>query len=227
MGEVAGGIAVEPYAFHSELFQEARHDDAADAVHGVHHYLEVRSLDCGYVHGLESKHGFDMLVGEVVLGDVAEFVHGGEVEVAAFGAVQNGLALGSGEEFAVLVKKLEGVPLAGIVRCREDDAAVCLGEGDCQFRGGSGCEAALHHIYAAGYEGAADELLHHFAAQARVAPDDYLVLLAERLFAFTEFCAVGIGELHYVDRGQALTGRSANGAADTGNAFNECHTLQR
>ena len=228
VGEVARGLAVEGDAFHAEALQQARHDDAAHGVDGVEHHLEAGLADRFRVHGLQGQDGVDVLVGEVMLLDAAQLVHRGEVEVARFREVQDGLAFGRGEEFAVLVEQLEGVPLARVVAGGQDDAAVCAGEADGQLRGRGGGEAALHHVHAAGHEGAADELLDHRAAEARVAADDHLVALAAVRggLAHLQARTVCIGELNDIDGGQGLAGGTADGAADAGNGFNQCHSLQ-
>ena len=109
-----------------------------------------------------------MLVGEVVFGDFAECIDRGEVEVAFFGEVEYGLAFCCGEEFALIVEEFEGVPLARIVGCGDDDAAVCSGHFDCEFGGRCGCEAALDYINAAADNGAAHQLLDHLSGQSRI-----------------------------------------------------------
>ena len=77
-----------------------------------------------------------MLFGEVVFGDVAELIHGGEVELPALGAVKDGLPLGGVQELSLLVEELERVPLAGVVRRGEDDATVRVREDHGHFGGG-------------------------------------------------------------------------------------------
>ena len=226
VGEFARGLAVEADAFHAEALEEAGHDDAANGIDRVDDHLEVRSLDGGDVNGLQRQDGVEVLVREVFLLDVAEGLDGREVEVLAGGEVQDGLAFHGGEEFALVVKELEGVPLARVVRGGEDDAAVCLGEENGHFGRRGRCEAAFDDINAAADERTDDKLFDHVTAQAGVLADDHLVALAVRgRFALRERCRIGIGKLDDVNGGQCVAGGAADGAADTGNGFDERHSL--
>ena len=170
VGEISGGLAVEPDAFHAQFFEQARHYYATYGIHRIHDHLETGILDGLYIDGLKGEDGIYMFIGVIMLFYMSEFIYRSEIEDSAFRTVQNGLSLRRGKELPFLVKELEGVPLPGIVRCRENDAAVCMGKADSKFRRGSGSESALHHIDAAGNEGAAHELLHHLAAQAGIPP---------------------------------------------------------
>ncbi len=117
MGEVAGGGAVElDNFFYTQCLEQLRYDDTAYRVYGVNGNGEVRVADSLGIDKRESHDGVDMaaVVGSV---DVyfAKFVDSSEVEVKFFGQTQHSLAFLVAEEFAVLVEKLEGVPLAGVV----------------------------------------------------------------------------------------------------------------
>ncbi len=64
-------------------------------------------------------------------------MHTSEVEVFGFGNSENFGTFASVEELAALVEELEGVPLYGVVRSREDEAATRVLAGHSQLGGGS------------------------------------------------------------------------------------------
>ena len=177
----------------------------------------MRGLDGGHVYCLKLEDGVYMLVREIVVFYHAKVVYGGEIEVSAFCAVEDGLALHSCKELAVLVEELEGIPLAGIVAGGDDDAAVCLAESDGELRRGCAGKTAAHYVYAAGYEGAYHEVLHHLSAEAGVTAYDHLVAVSERLLALLEAFAVSIGELNDVYGGEIVPGGASDSATDAGN----------
>ena len=218
MGEVTRRLAVERDALHAEALQQARHDDAAHGIDGVEHHREAGLADGLGIHGLQGQDGVDVLVGEIMLLDAAQRIDFGEVEFAALREVQDGLALGRGQELAPLIEELEGVPLARVVAGSQDDAAVRLREHHGQFGRGRRGETAADDVHAAGDEGAADELLDHRAADAGVAADDDFIFVAAvgRGLALLQTGTVCIGEFDDVDGGERLAGGATDGAADTG-----------
>ena len=222
MGEIARGLAVDGYALHAQALEQARHDDAAHAVHRVQNHLEAGLLDRGQVHGLELQHGLDVLVREVVLLDRAQLIHRREIEILAGRKVQDRLTLDRREELALVVQELEGVPLARVMRSCEDDAAVRICECHGQLGRGSAGKAAFHHVHSAGDEGSADQLLHHLAADSGVPSDNHFVALAVigRGLTARESRAVRVCKLHYVYRGEAFACRAADCSADAGDGFN-------
>ena len=74
----------------------------------------------------------------------------------------------------MLVEQLEGVPLLGIVRGGQDDASVSLLEDHGHLHSGGGGQAGVDHVYSAGPQGAADDLVHHWTRDAGVAAYHYL-----------------------------------------------------
>ena len=110
----------------------------------------------------------------------------------------------------------------------QDDAAVRAGEDDGQFGRRGRSETALHNIHAAGDEGAADELLDHRTADARVASDDHFVAFSAvgNGPPLLQAGAVGIGEFDDIDGRERFAGGSADRSADAGDGFYQCHGLQ-
>ena len=224
MGEIARRFAVELHALDTQALQQAGHDQAADAVDGVHDDLETGRPDGFSVHVLQRQDGIQVLFGEVMLRDAAQLRHRCEIEFAAFGAVQDGLAFGRREELAPLVQELEGVPLLRVMGGRQDDAAVRAGESHRHLGRGRRGESRLDDIHAAGDQGAADQLLHHGAAQARILADHHLIACAVGMGpALAQGRAIGIGEFDNINRRQALSGPAADRTSDAGDGFDQRH----
>ena len=212
MGEIAVRRAVYHNAFYAQPFEQAGHDDGSYGVDRVEDDPEVGVAYRFLVDSLQVNHRLDMFVGEIVLGDLTEVVDQGEIEASAFGEFEDGLSFGRCEELAFLVQELEGVPLAGIVRCSNDDAPVGSGENDGHFSGRSGGESGLDHVDAARCEGAADELLYHVAAQTRILTDHDLVAGTVRTGPpFAKADTVCICEFDDIDWSEALAGRTSDG----------------
>ena len=163
-------------------------------------------------------------VGEILFLDRAQVVDLREGELLGGGEVQDGLAFHGGEELALVVQELEGVPLARVVAGGQDDAAVGLREEDGHFRGGRGGEAALDDIDTAAHEGSDDELLHHVARQTGVLADDDLVAGTVRLrLALRQRGGVSGREFDDVNGSERVARCATDGAADAGYGFNQSH----
>ena len=226
VGEVAVRRAVDGDAFHAQTFEQTRHDDGAYGIDRIEDDLEVRIADGFLVHGFQVNDRLDMLVGEIMFRDMTQFIHTAEVEILGRSAVQDSLALGRIEEFTLLIEEFQGVPLTRVVGGGQDDAAVRTGHYNSQFRGRRRGIASLDDIDATGDESTDNQLLDHLAGDAGVLADDHLVALPFCLRTpFAEFLRIGVGEFDDVDRGQRLARSTADGTADTGNGFNQGHSI--
>ena len=136
MGEVAVGSAVQQYAAHAELLQELRHYDRADRIYRIHDHGESGLAHRVGVHSLQRQHRIHMLIGEIVVLDMAEPVDAGEVKVAALRDFQYLIALGGRKELPVGVQQLQRIPLAGVVAGGDDDSAIGSGEAHRELRRG-------------------------------------------------------------------------------------------
>ena len=224
VGEIARRIAVEFDAFHAQALEQARHDDAAHGIDGVHHHGEMRVADGLHIHGRKGQDGVQVLVGEILFLDRAQVVDLREGELLGGGKVQDGLAFHRGEELALVVQELEGVPLARVVAGGQDDATVGLREEDGHLGGRRRGETAFDDIDAATHEGPDDELFHHVARQAGVLADDDLVAGTVRLrLALGQRRGIGCREFHDIDRSEGVARCATDGAADTGDGFNQGH----
>ena len=77
--------------------------------------------------------------------------------VVILGHCQHLLALSIVEELATLVEELEGVPLAWVVRCCDDDAAISHVCDNCHLCARGGAEAYVDNIYACAEECSLDK----------------------------------------------------------------------
>ena len=108
----------------------------------------------------------------VVVKFVSQPVNFRKSEFLRFSDAEHLLPLGVGEELAVFVEKFQRVPLHGVVRCGEDNAAAGALADNGDFGGGGGCQPDIHHIEAHGAERAGDERVDHLARQTGVAADN-------------------------------------------------------
>ena len=156
--------------------------------------------------------------------DAAYRVHLGKYEVLVLGKREHPFALGVVEELSALVEQLQGVPLLGVVRRGYDDSAVGLMRyhGHLGTRGGA--QSDVYHVGAATRQRALYYVVHHVARNTRVASDYYGKPFAVVLLAHEAH--VGRRELHDVDGRKVVALRAADGAANAGNRFNQCHLLR-
>ena len=161
-----------------------------------------------------------MGLGEVFPREFADAVDVHEIEVTGLGHPLEGLAFGIGEEFALFVQELEGVPLLGIVRGGEDDAAVGVLEKDGHFGRRSRGQAGVDHVDAAGQERTAHHVVDHFAGNARIAADhDFQPFLVRILHL--ELAGISRRESYDVNGRQSIAHGAANGTPDAGNGFDQ------
>jgi hypothetical protein len=137
--KVTRGVAVQLHnVLYAECAEELRHNDAAYRIDSVDCNGEVGFGNSVDIDQRESEHLLDVPahVGRIGI-YMTEFVHTSEVEVFGFGNSENFGTFASVEELAALVEELEGVPLYGVVRSREDEAATRVLAGHSQLGGGS------------------------------------------------------------------------------------------
>ena len=225
MGEMARGLAVELHdVLHAEAAQQARDGEAASRVHGVDGNLEASLLDGFDIHQLQTEHTLDMAVNPVLLdGHLTEVVDLGIVDFAAVSETQHLLALGVGDELALAVQQLEGVPVLGVVAGGDDDAAVAVAVDDGHLGGRRGAQAGLQHVDTHALQGAHHEAVHHGTAQTRVASHSQSQPTAG-VGSFEESGKSG-SELNDVEGCETLACGSADGAADSRDRFDKRHII--
>ncbi len=157
--------------------------------------------------------------------DAADRVDLGVEEALVLGQSQHALALGVVQELAPGVEQLQRIPLPGVMRSGDDDAAVGPVADHGHLGSGSGAEAHVDYIRAAAQQRALDQVVHHLARDAGVAAHH-----DSQSFAVVLLCHeahVCRRKFHHVDRREVLSDRAADGSANTGDRFNECHRFMK
>ena len=222
MGEFARGVAVQLHDLAPQPSQQFGHHDAAHRIHGVHNDLVAARTDGLGIDQRERQHLRDVpFVERFARKDAPDAVDGGVFVILLFRHRKHLFPLGVAEEFPVGVEQLQGIPLAGVVRGGDDDAAVGLVRDDGHLDPRRGAQADVYHIRTARQQGAFDQVGDHLARNPGVAADDYGKFFA-RLTAGGQ-TGVGRGELHHVGRRQVPGLGPSHGAPDAGNGFNQCH----
>ena len=164
MGKVACTLAVENLVVDTQLLEQLGQDDASYRVDGIYADAELALADSLAVDELQTQHRVDVaLVIAVVDGAGAKFVDLSIVEVFFLGHAQNLSAIGSREEFALAVEQLQGVPLTGVMRGGDDDAAIGTCHADCQLSGRRCGIADIDDVVAHTHQGSNDDVAHHQA----------------------------------------------------------------
>ena len=144
-------------------------------------------------------------------------VHIGKGEIFLFSNGKHLVTVVLCEEFTLIVQQFQGIPLARIVTCGDDDAACSLLHPDGQLGCRRGCESDVDHIIAHAHQSAAHNVLYHLPGYAGIASHDNRI--AVRLLTATNESRVSRCEFYDVKRVQCVAGPSADGAADAGNRF--------
>ena len=174
VGKLSRRLAVELHALHSECLQQVRHHYTAHRVDGIQHHLEAMGADTLSIHQRMGQDGLHMRVGKVLLHVRAQRIHIAVLEPLAVGYLNQFRTLGGIEELPVLIEQLEGIPLLGIVRSRQDDTSVGLLEDHGHLHSRSGGQTGVDHVYAAGSQGSADYLVHHGARDTGITSHHHL-----------------------------------------------------
>ena len=218
LGEQSGDV------LHAQLFEQLGQDDAAHAVYGIEGHVEVGLANSLHVHEVEAQYEVDMLlVVGVILAIGTQVVHIGIREILCLGNAQHLVALLGVQELALLVEQLQCVPLSRVVTGGDDDASGSALHGDGYFGGRRRGQADVHHIESHAHERAAHHVLDHLARDACIAAHDNPVAVV--LGHTANQCGISRGELHNVQWVQCVTRTSADGSADAGDRFNQCHTF--
>ena len=119
------------------------------------------------------------------------------------------------KELTLLVEKLEGVPLAWVVRSSDDDTASRTTHGNSQLGGRSSSQADVQHIVAHTHQGATNHILHHLARDTCITT--YYDGVALRSTATTDEGSVCRSKLDNVERIQCIARWTADCSTDTRN----------
>ena len=208
VGELSCALAVQNLVVDAQCLEQLGQDDAANGVDGVGTDAELAGLDSLDISQTEVEHRLHMtLVHGVVPHDAAQLLDGCIVEVLSLSNAQHLCAVGSRQELAIAVEQLQGVPLRGVMRCGDDDAAVGLVPAYGQLCGRCRGQPDVDDFVAHADECAADDVAHHGSADTSVASDDNLLA--------TDECGVGRCKLHDVQRIERVARLSADGTTNT------------
>ena len=173
-------------------------------------------MACAYsldVYHLERKHLCYVCVVEVFPKYyLTQSINRGVVECLLLGQREDAFALGVIEELTVLVEQLERIPLLGVMRGGDNDAAVGLVCNYCHLGARGGAESDVDDVGAASHECAFDDVVDHGARDAGVAADNDCETFASVLLAHE--ANVRRCELDDVDRGQVVALCAADRTSD-------------
>ena len=208
MGKLTGAFAVQDLEIHTQCLEEIGQDDATNRVDGVGADTELAGLDSLDIYQTEVKHRLDvLLVHGVVLDDTTQLLNRSVVEVLFLGNSQYLGAVGSGQELALAVQQLQGVPLGGVVAGGDDDTAVGLVPAYSQLGCWRGGQTDIDDLVSHANQCAANDVAHHGARDTSITTNDNLLAADE--------CGIGRCELDNVQRIQCVTRVATNGATDT------------
>ena len=154
----------------------------------------------------------------------ADFLNRDKVEVVFGGHVEQPGTFGGGDELALLVEKLQGIPLGRVVAGRQDDAGIGFQSCDGDFGSRRSAQPDVKHMGTHGLQGAANHLVHKETRKARIATDDDLGVF-HTFIMLHEFDESG-GEFHHVDWREVVARLAANGTTNAGNGFDQSHIYQ-
>ena len=223
MGESAVWLVQFDHVVHAQGPEQGGYGNAARAVDGVDGHLESRRSYGFPVHQVEVEDGLNVGVDpSPALLPRTEGLDGHVVR-AGLGEPDDFSTGLSGDEMSLRVQQLEGIPLDGVVRGRQDDAPLCpLAHDGHLHRGGRG-QAQVEDVDAQSHEGAGDQPLDHVARGTRV-PTDHD---GGARSALESRIRGNHSAYPWVERtmsgGVGCRLRSTDGAAEAGNAADERH----
>ena len=133
-------------------------------------------------------------------------------EILTVGNGEDFTAIGSCQELSFGIEQLQRIPLSGVVRGCDDDAAVGTAHPDGQLGGGSCGKADVEDIVAHAHQRAADDLTNHGSGDTSVASDNDFIGFA---FAVpSDERGISCCKLHDIQGIQGIPGCSADGTAD-------------
>ena len=222
VGEVASRLGVENRVFHAQLVEQLGQNDTTNGVDGVHTNAEMRVADGLSINQFEAHHIVNVpLVGLIAIDVMAQVVNIGILEVLLLGNLQHLSTVLRGEELALAVQQLQRIPLARIMRSRDDDAAVSAKRLHGKLRRGRSGEPDVHDIVAHTHDGSAHHIVDHNARDASITPDNdgrpVLVEIGILPVAAvpTDESGVSSCEFHYVERIERVARPSAYRSANT------------
>ena len=141
------------------------------------------------------------------------------VEVFLLGYIQYLLPIGSCQEFALAVKQLQCIPLAGVMRSSNDNTTIGPAHANGQLRGRRRGITDVNDIKTHANQCAANHVTNHRTGNATIATNHNLTRLAGNEGG------IGRRKLYNIQRIKGVTRSSANSSTDARNRFNQCHII--
>ena len=180
MAEIARRIGIKPrHLRDAQLPQQFWQDDATHGVDRIDGHAEVGGTDGVDVDESQVFHQVDMaLIVVEILRIIAQMVDVGIVEVALVGQAHHLGCLFGGQELALLVEELQGVPLAGVVAGGDDDAAAGFLHRHGKLRRGRRGQPDVENVEAHAEQRTAHHVRYHFTGDTGITAHDYLARIA-------------------------------------------------
>lgn len=225
MGKVASRFAVEfDNLGDTQCTKETRDSDAPRRVDRIDSDTEMGIADSLGVDQRKLQDALDMVVDSIkILDDRAQIIDRSEGQLIAIGNAKHLGALGGIDKLATGVEQFECIPMFGVVRSGDDDAAIGLLVDYRHFGSRGGREARLDDIDAHADEGAYYQMVDHRARDARIATHDE----GDRTAVGTTLKKRGKSsrKLYHIDGTEALARDTADGATDARDRFDKTHNI--
>ena len=198
VGKMSCGVAMHRHNVHIERLKKKGHRQPARGVHRIHGHFQAGRTDGVGVDELQAQHVVHVLLQpRVVVGGGAGVVHVGKRQ-GRLGQIQHAFSRILGQEFAMLVQQLQGVPLFGVVGGGQNQPAIGLQPWHGQFHRGGGAQSQVDHVDALGIQGTAHNVSDPRPTDPGVAPHhhDRLALGSEVLLKNPS--AISAGELDHI-----------------------------
>ena len=215
VGEVAVRRAVKYFIFNAKLPQQFGQDYAANAVYSVNADTETRLAHSLNINKLQVKYGLYVLTVECfVIRILPETVNVSINKVFTVGQRKHLVAVGLVQELTLAVEQLQGVPLARIVACGYNNAAVSPSHAHGKLCGRGCGQADVNNVEACANKRAANNTAHHVARNAGVTANNYFAD-TRHATTFADEHGVSRSKLNYVKRIERVARLSANRTTNT------------
>ena len=168
------------------------------------------------------QHRLDVAVGIVRMGHHTDVIHILKIEVLVLRNAQKGLTFSGIQELTFFIQQLEGIPLFGVVGCRQNDTPLGFFKHNGHFHGRSGCQTCIHHIDTTSQQGTTNHQINHLARDPSIPAHHNFEVLPARETLLELYCVCSC-KFHNIDGSQCIAHGSTNGSPNSGDGLDECH----
>ena len=217
--KVSGRLTIELfYMLHAQTFQQLGKYNSTNRIYTIDRHTEVCFLNSVHIHQVECQHTVNMLcVISKVFAIRTEMVYIGIIKFFRFGNAKNFISFGCIQELAMLVEKLQSIPLFRIMRSSQDNTSASSFHRYSQLGSRSRSKINIYYIPTHTHKSTDYYVLHHFTGDTCITA--YNDFITGRFTCFTNQSGISRREFHYVKRVQSLACPSANRSADTRDRF--------